>query len=328
MKVLFLNASLGSGGSERVMSILANYFSENNINTHMILLREKEKVYELDEKVVLHEIHHNKNNKILMLFERLRKVRRIIKEEKPDVIISFMWDINVFSIFANVGFKSKLIISERAHPKMGTQNIMRTIAQKFLYIFADKIVFQTEQVKDYFRKRIVNKSVVISNPIDIDITNLVLKKEKSIVAVGRLVAQKNFSLLISAFRSVNSKHNDYVLNIFGEGIQRAKLEGLIKQYHLEDKVFLKGFSNDILEEMSKSSIYVSSSDFEGISNSMLEAMSIGLPSVCTDCPVGGASMAIQDGVNGLLVPVGDEEAIANAINRLIEDDSLYDLISN
>lgn len=333
MKYLFVNSSLTNGGSERVMSIIANQFAKNEYDTSMLLLRENKPVdYEISKRIKCYQLHYGTKNKLLILIKRFKQVRKYVKEINPDVIIAFMWDINLFTILACLGLHKKIIISERAHPKVKNKsiliNICRTFGQKYLYHLANKIVLQTEQVKQYYPKRIQKKCIVIPNPI-----NPILPerwngdREKIIVAAGRLTEQKNFSMLIKAYARFYKKHQEYELVIYGEGPLKEELIQEAKKLNVDKFVKFPGYVSDVNQKMLKAGIYVSSSNFEGISNSMLEALAMGIPSICTDCPVGGAAMTIKDGENGILIPVGDEDALYEALVKIVENPDFADKIS-
>jgi glycosyltransferase involved in cell wall biosynthesis len=142
-----------------------------------------------------------------------------------------------------------------------------------------------------------------------------------------LSPQKNIPLLIDAFEMLLKDHTDYILRVYGEGPEKDNLKAYIKEKHLEDKAFIEDFASDIHERIKDAAMFVSTSDFEGLSNSMLEAMGIGLPVVCTDCPCGGAKMVIEDGVNGLLTPVGDGKAMYLAMKKILDDKNLANTLS-
>lgn len=144
-------------------------------------------------------------------------------------------------------------------------------------------------------------------------------ERKKIVAVGRFTTQKNFPMLIRAFSEFHKKHSEYELVIYGEGELRTEYMKLIDELGLAYFVKLPGYVSDVNERMRSAAMYVSASNFEGISNAMLEALAMGVPSVCTDCPVGGAAMVIQDGRNGILIPVGDEQALYQQMCHLVEN---------
>lgn len=315
-----MNSSLDSGGSERVMSIIANGLAEKKYDVTMALLRDKKRVYYVNDDVNVIQFKYKSSNKLNIFFSRFFQYRELLKKVKPDVIISFMWDINLFTIISSVGYKSKIIVSERAHPCMGTQNLFRKFGQKYLYLLANKVVLQTDYVKKFFSTKVKAKAVVIPNPVEKrKAINYGNKNKKVIVAVGRLTEQKNFQLLIDSFSKFHKSFSDYRLEIYGDGPLKSILQNMISNYGLNDYISLMGYASDIDSKMRQASFYVSSSNFEGISNSMLEALSIGLPCICTDCPVGGASLVIKDNVNGILVPVGDEAKLLHAMIRIASD---------
>ena len=193
---------------------------------------------------------------------------------------------------------------------------------------ADNIVFQTKFAKSCYPLKIQRKSCIIPNPISPDLPNVYegLRK-KVIVAAGRLSEEKNFSMLISAFYEVSKIHKDYKLIIYGRGHMLGELKLLRKKLNLEEKVKFPGYVDNLMERIKNAAIYVSSSDFEGISNSMLEALAMGIPSICTDCPVGGAAMVIENNKNGILIPAGDVTALRDAMLKMIEDSEFANLLS-
>lgn len=325
MKYLFINASLTDGGSERVMTMLANQFADSGQDTAMLLLREKSTAnYGVSPNLKCHQCHYGTRNKLKILLKRISQVRAYVREYDPDVIVSFMWDINIFVLLACLGLHKKVIISERNHPHSALENpyraIQRSFGHRFVYLLADCIVLQTEQVRQYFRMAVQKKCVVIPNPINPSLPEAWEgEREKRIVAAGRFTEQKNFPMLIRAFARFWKQHPEYELVIYGEGNLRADYTKLIAELGMDGCIKLPGYVSNVNEKMRSAAIYVSSSDFEGISNAMLEAMAMGIPSICTDCPVGGASMVIESGQNGILIPVGGEQELYEQMCRLIED---------
>ena len=327
-KILFINHSLSDGGSEKVMTILANEFSKRNYNVSMLIIEKSEKeIFVLDDKVKRYYFDSKSKKGRDYIWTCIKCIRRVIKDIKPDVIVSFMVRINIMTIIADFGIKNKLLVSERAVPacRMKNKEILHFL-ENSLYNFTTAVIVQTNQVKDMFAAPVRRKCVVIANPIQPDLPKIYQgQREKVIVAVGRLTRQKNFEMLIKAFVNCSPKIPDYSLKIYGDGVERERLEELISQHKMKDRIQLMGFVSDVNQQIRNSAIFVSSSNFEGISNAMLEAMAIGLPVVCTDCPVGGAAMAIDDS-NGILIPVGDQKAIENAIIRIVDDSEFADKI--
>ena len=328
-KVIFVNSCLTNGGSERVMTLIANYFVEHNFDTTMILVRDKEKKdYILNSNVKCIQFKYNTKNKIIILLKRIKKLRSILKKEKPDYIISFMWDINMITLLANLGLKSKVIISERAHPKMGPQSIEKSITEKKLYKLANKIVFQTTDVIEFYNSKVQDKAVVIPNPINENLPNKFNGERKKIIcASGILTEQKNFSMLINVFSKFSKEYNDFKLVIYGDGKLRPELEKQIEILNLKEKAFLPGYIDNINEKMCNCAMYISTSIYEGISNSMLEALGMGIPTICTDCPVGGASLVMKGKNNGVLIPVNDDDALLSAMKSIADNKELAESYS-
>ena len=151
------------------------------------------------------------------------------------------------------------------------------------------------------------------------------ERSKTVVQSGRLVDFKNQPMLIRAFVEVHKKHPDYDLKIYGgdsfDGTKEI-LERIIEENHAQDYVHLMGASDSLEKELIDAALFAFSSDWEGLPNALLEAMALGLPIVATDCPCGGPRTVMTDGVDGLLVPIKDQKAMEDGINRLIEDREL------
>ena len=179
-------------------------------------------------------------------------------------------------------------------------------------------VFQTQEVKRYYDSIITGKKTVIHNPVKQDLPlPYEGKRSKRIVSFARLDYQKNFTLLINAFAEIHEAYPEYRLEIYGDGPDEENLRRVISDFGLEESAFLFPVRQDVHNAVLDAAMFVLPSDFEGLSNSMLEAMAIGLPCICTDCDGGGAREIIHDGENGLLVPKGDKVALSQAIERLI-----------
>ena len=177
-----------------------------------------------------------------------------------------------------------------------------------------------ENAKQYYGKNLEKKSKVIANPITSSIPDPYDgEREKRIVAVNRLSQQKNIFMLLRAMKRVLDVFPEYVLEIYGKGEQEEKLEKYAKELNISDNVKFMGQKANVQTYIVNASVFVSSSDFEEMSNSMLEAMAIGLPVVCTDCPIGGARMVIKNNINGILTPVGDDRIFADEIIGLLKN---------
>lgn len=320
-KIVFIIEHLSNGGAERITSILANGLSKRENVKAFILTYSIEKMeYELCKNVKKISYEKRRKRKMLSTIERIKWLKHIINEIRPQYVISLgMPNTQIQLRYILSKRKFKLILSERNNPAVHPKQFIYRVLIKMAYISADGVVFQTNDARDYFSDKIRNHSTVIGNPIIENLPYKSNKDENVIVNFCRLSPQKNIPCLLRAFAIVYKKHPEYKLVIYGNGELLEELISYSKVLNIEMVVRFETFTNEIHDIIKDYSIFVSSSDYEGISNSMMEAMAIGLPVVCTDCPIGGARMVIKNGENGLLVPVNDEVKMANAIIRLIED---------
>lgn len=322
MKILFCLGSMGNGGAERVVSNLSNYFIENN-DVSIVVTKNEKPYYELNSKINYYMLDENSksSNFLIRTIKRVSLLRKILKKIKPDIIISLLPEPTYRLMIAKSFLKIKTIISVRNDPNVEYNSFIKKLLVKFLYTKADGFVFQTIDAQNWFSNKIQRKSVVIPNPINSSFICDPYEgiREKSIVNVGRLMEQKNQRLLIESFYEVSKKHDDYILKIYGDGPLKEDLQELINRYKMNDKIILKGKSNNIKDEIYKAGIFVLSSDYEGMPNALMEAMALGIPSISTDCPIGGPKFLINNKENGLLVKVNDKREMIEAINFLIEN---------
>ena len=314
-KITFLIGSLGGGGAERVTVALADYFCESGYEVFFIVFSKVNNNYEINSKIKVDYLPENTGKSAIFL--RIKELKRILKNQAPDYVISLGLGYQ-YLILGNLLNKYKFILSERNAPQF-FYNWYEKIYVKYSYKKAYRVVFQTEDAKQYFGKSLEKKSKVIANPITSSIPDPYDgEREKRIVAVNRLSQQKNIFMLFRAFKRVLEKYPEYTLEIYGKGEQEDELKKYAGELKIDKNVVFMGQKANVHSYIINASMFVSSSDFEGMSNSMLEAMAIGLPVVCTDCPIGGAKMVIKNNLNGLLTPVGDDEEFAKAIIYLIE----------
>ena len=333
MKSLVLTDSFGGGGAERVASLLINGLSADNANEVHVCVFLDIPNYKIDvSHVYFHLLSAKQYPYALNVLNRIKNLVKTIKAIRPDVIYSFGPIMASYVILAvNMsGLRNsiRIVASERNDPRREPVSNLKKRLRDYSYSHSDTLVCQTPMAIDLLRARGVNTNyVLIPNPISPDLPQWQGAKSKDIITACRLTEQKNLTLLIDAFGRLHSEFPDYRLVIYGEGELRSMLENYVVSKGLASAIKLPGFATDIHQIMTHAYMYVSSSDYEGISNSMLEALGIGLPCVCTDCPVGGASMYINDGVSGLLTKVGDESGLYQAMRRLIMDGNLSSSIS-
>ena len=317
MNVLFVVDSLSAGGAGRVVARLSSYFQEQGVCTSVLPVFDNAVTYNVDSGVRIFRTFEKPLEHAVS--ERIALIRDAARSAEADVVVSFLSFINLYAIAAGIGSKWKTVVSERNNPYTYPDNKKIRIVRKCLYLLADGYVFQTNDARDYFSKPIRAASRVIANPVADDIPEPYGGvRSKRIVSAGRLTRQKNYPMALTAMAKVLQAHPDYVYEIYGDGEEKESLLDLIRQLKLEKNVFLMGHSTKLLSAIRDASVFVLSSDYEGMSNSLIEALALGLPVVSTDHPTGGARMLIENGKNGLLVPVGDAEALTAAVCSLIE----------
>ena len=320
MKILIILNDLKNGGVERVLSVLANYLAERNYDVHVLAIASDCVSYPLSEKVRYEYVpimQIYKKVGLMREFQVMGKIYKEIKRIAPDYVIGFDDSIIIRSVPSAWLQGRKILVSERIDPSI--YGLPMRIVRQVAYDMAKSVVFQTEDAQKFFPKRTQRKSVVIPNPLTENLPYRLEETNKDIIMACRLRSQKNVHLAIRGFAKFYPGHEDYRLVVYGEGEQLEELQALAKELGVGDNVVFPGHVSDIHQRMRSCAMYLSTSDYEGISNSMLEALAIGAPSVCTDCPVGGARMFIKDGVNGILTPVGDADAVAAALTRIADD---------
>ena len=324
-KIVIVAHGLSDGGAERVAANLANNFAKQGNEVSFIAAYSSDKQYKLEDKIEYKYIDTKEKNKFLKLLKRSIMIKKEINRIKPDIVISFI--INEL-ILSNFEGKYPIIYSLRIDPKIVFQKKLNRFLCKISYRRARNIVFQTPDARDFFEEKIREKGVIIGNPLT---PNLPYwdkdNHKKRIITACRLTPQKNLKMLIDGFNEFNKTHNDFILELYGEGPLKENLEEYCKELQIESSVCFKGYSTDIHNIMAESTIFALTSDFEGLSNSMLEALAIGVPTICTDCPPGGAALYIKDGENGFLVDVGDTRAFTEKLSLLVDNNELQEKFS-
>lgn len=320
-KIIIICRNLYSGGAERVVSQLANYFQSNNNMVSIITIDDMPVMYKIDSNIKLIAVGKKANNKLIDKIRRYYSVRKIVTKIKPDRVLSLPEDIAVYVILSLLGTRIKIYVSERNNPWVMPNVKITRVLRILMYPFVDGIIFQTEYAKSYFSKNIQKKGIVLPNPVDASrIPNRYDGiREKTIVSIGRLSEQKNFPLLINAFREFSLNNPEYKLIIYGEGIERKRLEKMIFGYGLEKKVLMPGRSENVLNRIREAGMFVLTSNYEGLPNVLIEAMCMGMPVISTDCPSGGPAELIIDGKNGFLIPVGDTKGLVNAMHKITDE---------
>lgn len=329
-KIVFVIEQLYGGGAERVTAALMNELCKTE-EVHLIstYCHDTAEDYSTDERIIKHTFAEKPLRRGLTLLKRIAFLRSTIRAINPTCVISLAaCGTNALLTAALCGDKTPLILSERNDPMRFPTSWFERLLRLISYHLCEGLVFQTKGAQAYFPLKISEKSTIIVNPITGDIpARYEGIREQCIVNCCRLKPQKNLDLLIDAFADIADDYPGLRLEIYGEGPERQHLEAKINDMCLQNRILLPGYTQNAFAIMHRAMMFVSSSDYEGISNSMLEALAIGTPTVCTDCPPGGAREMITDSVNGLLVPTGNQKALAAAMRRLLNDAQLREQIS-
>jgi glycosyltransferase involved in cell wall biosynthesis len=320
MKIMFFILCLSYGGAEKNLRIVADGMVQRGHEVVICNMNTLPTVQKFDNRVRIIDMPQF-TSKGLKRFCQISWLKKLCKKENPDVLVSFLFMSNAIAAIAGKLAHIPVIVSERADPTQHTSKVEQLIYK--CYELANGAVFQSEGAKKYFPKKFQEKSVVIPNPVILKDENLVVdysKSTKSIAYSARFeLKQKRQDIMLDAFKIVHEKHPEYVLDFYGDGPDEDQMKEYAKSLNVDHNVVFHGMSKTALQDISSSELFVLSSDYEGIPNSLLEALSIGLPCVSTDCSPGGARMLIQNEVNGLIVPCGDSINLAHAICRMIEN---------
>ncbi|WP_417893870.1 glycosyltransferase family 4 protein [Aerococcus viridans] len=316
---------MSGGGAERVVCNLSNYLVSKGEEVTILTMSSGEPAYELDkdvEQVALYD-EFDTNNKFIKNIKRFFRIKQFIKNNDNTDIYIVMLPITILLLlhFRRM-IKVPIIISERGDPVTRYANSkIHYLLMKYFYPKADNYVFQTKEAKDFYANYINGEGTVIPNAINKEFFHVSnsIHKSKRIIASGRLNKQKNFELLIRSFSNILEIHPEWKLEIIGEGPERKNLEELIQTLNLQNHVFMPGYVEKVIEHLVNSSIFVMPSNYEGMPNALIEAMALGLPSISTDCEIGGPRFLIDDGKNGLLVPVNNQKKMTESINKLVND---------
>jgi len=332
--ILFLVSGMQGGGAERVASTLSNYWVQKGYRVTLIptFSGRGDVIYHLDNGVEIDFLADRVKSTKQSAWNRLRRLwvlRRVIREYNPDVIISFLTHVNLAAILSAFGTKIPVIVSERTYPPRYPLGFFLETLRVLLYPFATAVVMQTNQGLRWLKDKISqNNGVVIPNPVAYPMVNsnpvvmpndIIEKDRKICLSVGRLVKEKRFSEIITAFSGLSNKFPNWDLVILGEGIELKNLKKKVTSLGLQDRVYFLGRVGNVSDWYSYAQAYVMNSRFEGFPNTLLEAMAHGMPVISTDCDTGPKEL-ITDGFDGLLVDTfGFESELSSAMKKIFDD---------
>lgn len=322
MNITFFIGGLSGGGAERVTCSLANYLANHGHVIKIVTMSDDTPTYAIDSKIKRVHLLQTSERKNVIYNSGLRLYRFInhLLKNKVDAYVVMLPITTIMFLRLRWLTNAKVIAAERVDPsqyQINKQRLLKSLAHK-----ADGWVFQTEEEYNWYGKTTGKALIsIIPNAINIDFIRETYQGDrmKTIVTAGRLTNQKNQALLVKSFAQISSIFPEYKLIIYGEGNLKGDLAETAIQLGVKDKVILPGYTTNIEDRIKDASLFVLSSDFEGMPNALMEAMALGLPCISTDCDGGGAKFLIENEKNGLLVPKGDVDALAAAMERMLSD---------
>ena len=338
--IAFYIGGLCIGGAERVICNLAEYFYSEGYRVTMVTKVRDEKEYELNPGIrrIIADItpEEETGSRIHNLLARINKLRRIWKEVKPDVIVSFIRKNNLMAIASAAPLGIPVVVSVRSAPERELKGFGFKTISFLLFRKAAGVVLQTREAYDFFPGYIRAKAVVLPNSINPEFlkaseeletqgdgSSTNSAREKKIITVGRIDDNKNQRLLVDAYARIAMQYPDWSLELVGDGSGKKSLEEYVRTLPCKDRINFTGAVNDVAKRMSVASIFVLPSKIEGMPNALIEAMVMGMACISTDCPCGGPrDLIAADESNGVLVPVDKADAMAIALKRLITNDIL------
>ena len=332
--ILFITASLGGGGAERVLCTLANAWARRGVQVQIVTLNNTAPFYPLLESVEVRWLGLSRNSTGFLASIknnacRLRAIRGVIKATAGSKVVSFGTETNILSLLAAVRTRRDVIVSERCDPRYYPYTTIWSLLRCITYLLAHRVVVQTRDAERFFWFLPKRRLAVIPNPVSAPVLtdNTVRVSQPFILAAGRLTPQKGFDVLLEAFAVAARRYPNWRLVILGEGPSRDQLEAQVKRLSLVGCVDMPGAVQNIGDYMNAAAMFVLSSRYEGFPNVLCEAMASGMAVVATDCPSGPADI-VSNGVDGRLVKPESVEELARAIGEYMSSPDMRLALGN
>jgi len=330
MKLLFYISTITNGGAERVVSNLINEMFNRGYECILVNTYHKPDGYKISHGIKRYYLAGDKRKNIIVRNTlELIKLRKICKKECADINISFMGEPNLRLVIATRGLRQKTVVSVRNVPEKEYKGRIIFKIANVIFSQSDGIVFQTVDAQRSFEKKVQEKGKIILNPVNklfYDFqSECSFTERKGIVAVGRLVPQKNYPLLLCAYAKISQKVKDNLI-IYGRGPEEQKLRNVAKQLGIDDRVNFAGVSSQLWKDISNVKLFVMTSEYEGMPNALMEALALGIPVVSADCPCGGPQMILgNDSMYGVLVKSRETNDFVKAMEDLLLDEKMWNL---
>lgn len=320
-KLCFVVSGLKGGGTEKLVTSLANYYVDNGHDVSLLLLfKNTEKFFIPDKRIKIVEptLERNKINRFIYAYKLISFIRGSIKSLNPDVIVSHGEWFNSYVVFATLGINKPVYLQDHMNPDLDLGPLLNT-SRKIFYRKASGIIALTQYALKRIMERTGAKNIkVIQNPLSIRTINP-QPKEKSIVSLGRLSKEKGHRFLIEAFAGI--VQDGWKLKVIGDGPEKENLISLARTLGVASKITFYGHISNFEEEVAKSEIFVLPSLSECFPIALIEAMALSVSCISSNC-LAGDDIIIKNGVNGLIVSPGDVDELRIAINLLIQDEKL------
>lgn len=323
--ICFVSAGLAGGGMERSLTNIANYAAESGYQVTILNLFKTEVFFDLHPSISLiwPSIDRQSMHRLLYAAKLISYIRKNLKRIRPNTVLSFGEWFNAYVIIATRFLKIPVYVSDRMGPKLHLGLLMES-ARKIMYKYANGIIAQTSVAAEILFKKTRSKNIkIIPNALNV-INTQTSDKKKQIVTVGRLSREKGHTVLIKSFARLDNI--DWTLHIVGDGKERPNLEKLVTDLDIRKRVVFYGHLKNFNQILGCSEIFVLPSFYEGFPNALVEAMSVPLACISSDC-VAGPRDIIQHGINGLLFEPGNEGQLTNMINELIQNQTIRNYLA-
>ena len=327
MKIACIHNQIKIGGADKRLIDLANTLARQGHKVCLYLMtKENYEGVEIHPDITVECIARKTRVPKTQWLSNLRSLHKKLKQEKPDLAISFLYPVSTQLLLARVGTGVKTLISERGNPEKQPEKGFWKWLRNITYPKTDGMVFQTKGARDYYKKHLKMDGKVIHNPVDMGDIAAEPVGNRIIAHVGRLDAHKNQRRLLYAFSLFSQDHPAYRLRICGNGYMEQELKAYAKELGIDQKILWMGNVPEPHKVIWQDEFFVLSSDYEGMPNVLLEAMAIGMPCIASDCAPGGARELICDGENGLLCLLDEGEDMAKKMAILADDPELAEVL--
>lgn len=321
-KICFVIPSFSFGGAERVVTVLASQLASDGYDIAIIKYFETANEYPTSEKVEVFCVSQGTETLYheLSFVERIRRIRKILKQIRPNYIVPFLPHVAAHVFLAGIGLRIRMVQTIRVAPNVAPASHLLRCIRNVLVAISYVTFVQTEKQKAYFPTWMQRRIVVLPNPVSqamIETNPRYHGEIIRIVSVGRLTEQKNFEMLIEAVANISKMGYPVKLNIYGEGELKQSLQALIDSLCCQNVCQLRGRTNNVPKVLGAADLFVLASNYEGMPNALMEAMAVGLPCISTDCETGPGDLLGAG--RGILVPVNDRNAMTKAIQLLMDE---------